>query len=406
MTCRKSFELDLAAFLARPGDAEWDEFRAHYPRCVDCAAEVAAWTALGARLGPEHPAPETLLRFADDPGSMAAEERDHAARHVARCPTCADELRALGGFAANATEDRRGFRRPARAPVGEIRRRSRLRTVGRALWNPALPYAALLALVLLPRLWPTIRERAPTRAPVESYRIQSETAALRERAPEGAPEQRAGRAPGEAPLDRLAPESPAQRRRAAPELRDENAAVNPRADAANAPEPLRLRPENADGAMARQRATAPASQAPELAAPPSEPLAKAKLAAPGSPSRDEAELAEVTPQPPAPARPAAPQAAAGLAAEGSAGSLDLRWTAATRELVVVLPERARRAGIVNVSIRDATGGRELKERIALAPSQSELRLDLPASWSTSARVVVELQAEGVGLIANGTVATR
>jgi hypothetical protein len=405
MTCRKSFELDLAAFLARPGDAEWDEFRAHYPRCVDCAAEIAAWTALGARLGarlgPEHPAPETLLRFADDPAAMAADEREHTARHVARCPACRDELRALGGFAANATEDRSGFRRPARAPAGEIRRRSRLRTVGRALWNPALPYAALLALVLLPRLWPTIRERAPTTAPVASFRVHSEAAApLVARAPGSAPKPRLEEVPRRALDDRRAAETAAQAERS----RDEEGRVHRKSAEANAPKHLPIPPNDAAPtvpAAARARGGSAADDARRVA---SYDRAEAETAATGPHSRDEADLAGATSQAPASARLAAP-GAAGLVAERSAAPLDLRWAVAGK-LVVVLPERARRAGVVDVHVRDATGNRELRERIALSPSQAELRLDLPSSWSASPTVVVELHAEGIGLVASGTVATR
>ena len=50
MSCRSSFEIELPEFLAEPGAAAFDEFRAHYPRCPECAAEVRAWTSLDAQL--------------------------------------------------------------------------------------------------------------------------------------------------------------------------------------------------------------------------------------------------------------------------------------------------------------------------------------------------------------------
>ena len=61
MTCGKAFEVDLAAFLLEPRSGEWDAFRAHYPSCPECAAEVAAWTTLGTQLGSSHPTPDALL---------------------------------------------------------------------------------------------------------------------------------------------------------------------------------------------------------------------------------------------------------------------------------------------------------------------------------------------------------
>ena len=46
MDCRRAFDVDLAAFLADARAPEWAEFRAHYPGCPACAAEVRAWTEL------------------------------------------------------------------------------------------------------------------------------------------------------------------------------------------------------------------------------------------------------------------------------------------------------------------------------------------------------------------------
>jgi len=145
MTCRRTLDLDLTAFLLEPRDAAWDEFRAHYPLCPACSAEVAAWTAVHASLGQQHPEPAALLRWSDDPASLDQATRAQIVRHLERCASCVDELRALGGFAASrvlAAEDSHGT----------ARRSAPLHAVRRVLWHPALAYAALVAVLLLPTL--------------------------------------------------------------------------------------------------------------------------------------------------------------------------------------------------------------------------------------------------------------
>src|SRR5579885_614228 len=97
MKCRRSLDLDLAAYLLDPRDPAWDEFRAHHPFCADCRSEVAAWTAVQQGLA-RHPEPALLLRFADDDATLDAAARAPLAEHVARCASCRDELRALAGF--------------------------------------------------------------------------------------------------------------------------------------------------------------------------------------------------------------------------------------------------------------------------------------------------------------------
>ncbi|MBM4247481.1 MAG: hypothetical protein FJ148_27450, partial [Deltaproteobacteria bacterium] len=99
MSCRRAFEVDVPAFVLDPRDPAWDGFRTHYPRCADCAAEVAAWTALQTTLAERHPEPEDLLRWNDAPEALAPDARTAIARHVERCASCRDELRALGAYA-------------------------------------------------------------------------------------------------------------------------------------------------------------------------------------------------------------------------------------------------------------------------------------------------------------------
>ncbi|MCW5893952.1 MAG: zf-HC2 domain-containing protein, partial [bacterium] len=99
MSCRRAFDIDLAAFLAAPRDAAWDAFRAHYPTCPACAAEVAAWTELGDRLGADaHPEPALLLRWAEARDELDPGTRRRLARHLDGCPGCSEELRALARF--------------------------------------------------------------------------------------------------------------------------------------------------------------------------------------------------------------------------------------------------------------------------------------------------------------------
>ncbi|MEW6270194.1 MAG: zf-HC2 domain-containing protein, partial [Thermodesulfobacteriota bacterium] len=176
MSCRRAFEIDLAAFLHEPRDARWDDFRAHYPRCAACAAEVAAWTALETMLAPPHPGEETLRCWARERDALDAATRASVERHLARCPSCTEELRVLERFAAGPKEGaghelrRHEARvRPAGRRVDHAATRGATATshaqgrprrgapgvLRRVLRHPALPWAALVVLLLLP----TFRER-------------------------------------------------------------------------------------------------------------------------------------------------------------------------------------------------------------------------------------------------------
>ena len=81
MSCRKSLEIEFTEFLADPRAAGFAEFRAHYPRCAECAAEVRAWTELHGRLSAAHSDPEQLARY--EALVEALRKRGHRAdRHV------------------------------------------------------------------------------------------------------------------------------------------------------------------------------------------------------------------------------------------------------------------------------------------------------------------------------------
>lgn len=79
MTCSRSQDLDLAAYLVNPTDSEWDDFRGHFPTCVDCSAAVESWTKLERALRAR--APETGEGPHPDPLSWR-----RSTRFRARCP--------------------------------------------------------------------------------------------------------------------------------------------------------------------------------------------------------------------------------------------------------------------------------------------------------------------------------
>ncbi|MGI9431982.1 MAG: FHA domain-containing protein [Myxococcota bacterium] len=130
MTCSRSQDLDLAAYLVDPADSEWDDFRAHYPTCSDCSLAVESWTKLERALrggapegaGGPHPEPALLEAFDSGPNALPAEQWQTIDVHLQGCHRCADELASLRSF------DLAGL--AASAPP---RRVEALRDLGRAL---------------------------------------------------------------------------------------------------------------------------------------------------------------------------------------------------------------------------------------------------------------------------------
>jgi hypothetical protein len=174
MTCRRAFDLDLVACLLDAARPEWSEFREHYPRCPECAAEVRTWTELQSTLAPPHPAPEDLIRFEARANDMDPEARKAVAAHIATCRSCRDELRALHAFDPRTVA-------AAGAPAAAAKRRwwSPVRLV----LHPAFAYGVALALafpLLAPQLRPLV-ERArqvvpsswPAQVPAPAARVAS-----------------------------------------------------------------------------------------------------------------------------------------------------------------------------------------------------------------------------------------
>lgn len=159
MICRETLTLDLAEFLARPTAPEFAAFRAHYPRCADCAAEVRAWTELHVSLsGATHPAPDVLLQY--ESGSLADADRHRVAQHLSGCAPCRDELRALAVFDHDAAP------LPARAAISAPRRWSF--QLPRLVLHPAVAYGFVLALLFYPALRSRLSETELTEAPARS----------------------------------------------------------------------------------------------------------------------------------------------------------------------------------------------------------------------------------------------
>ncbi len=176
MSCLKAFEIDLPGFLARPREDEFASFRDHYPRCSECSAEVRAWTELddrlrrpvgfgvgfavgfdtesGAAAVAQHPSAGILAGYEADPGALGATERRGLERHLTECPSCRDELRALGRFSPESLVPR-----PATAPRRPGSRLGPwLASLGRLAWHPAVAYAVLI-LLMLPIWGPTLSDR-------------------------------------------------------------------------------------------------------------------------------------------------------------------------------------------------------------------------------------------------------
>src|SRR5256712_9284480 len=151
MSCRRAFDLDLADFVTGSARPEWAEFRAHYARCAECSAEVRAWTELHLLLQPPaaHPAEELLFRFETERDRLPAAERRLVEEHLARCPSCKDELAALRRFDFASLEPRAAASPPA----------SFAALLRRLVLHPAFAYAIVLLL-----LYPALEGRLPSPA--------------------------------------------------------------------------------------------------------------------------------------------------------------------------------------------------------------------------------------------------
>lgn len=377
MICRRTQDVDLASFLAEPRADEFAEFRAHYPVCADCAAEVRAWTELHLQLrDPEaHPEPRLLLAWQDEPASLAPERRSALARHLEACASCRDELRALRAF------DPAAAAAAVAAPGDAVLERIGA-IVRRILWQPALAYALVL-LLLIPLVldrWGEVEEPAPlsTEAPVLESKLEArrdqprglQSIAAREAAPKPAREKKEVAPPAEhlpsapvPPAPVLAKSQPDDQ----PEQRQRLARRSASGFAAEEARPYA-------GALAG-RGPAEAQPEPEPAAEmESRALAFDDMAAAES-SRDIGRAAAL-----APAKP-------GLA-----------WTREGDSLAVEIPVPPLRAGEYEIEVRvlHSDGRRELVERLSAQAESETATLRIPAAWLGSGPAVhaVEVTVPG------------
>ncbi len=161
MSCRRSAEIDLAAFAADRHAPEWRGFRAHYPVCPDCSRAVAAWaqlhSVLEASVAEEsaHVAEDELLAVAADPVRLPEARRRAVEAHLAGCAPCRSELAVLRGFDFAALGAPAARRFAAEEPPGWI---DRLAAALIPLRRPAfaLAVAVLVAIpagIAMWRLW-------------------------------------------------------------------------------------------------------------------------------------------------------------------------------------------------------------------------------------------------------------
>lgn len=193
MRCRRAFAADLTAVVR--GEAADAAFAAHAAGCPDCDAEVRVWRELdgllraGAPAAPAttHPEPDVLVAFVDAPARLAADVRVDVDRHLGGCRACADEVRTLRRFDADALAGRSAI-----MPSDAVPRR---RGLARLVWHPAFAYA-LLALVLVPLAREQLRH-----VPPETRLVDARRAAPAAPAYAKAPASQPAPAPAAAPAD-------------------------------------------------------------------------------------------------------------------------------------------------------------------------------------------------------------
>ena len=323
MSCLRAFDVDLADFVASSARPEWAEFRAHYARCAECSAEVRAWTELHLLLQPPaaHPAEELLLRFETERDRQPAAERRAVEEHLARCPSCKDELAALRRFDF-ASLEARAAASPAVSFAAFLRR---------LVLHPAFAYAIVLLL-----LYPALEGRLPS--PARQAAREDRKAAIERLADESAPAEEVRRKPAE-------PAAPAS------VTRSQNGML---ARARKETEAPALRESGRAGG---ERDVASTTGADSLAQEKAERL-YGKLDAAAEPAGWKA-----------------------LALSGAGAPADVAARELGAGLVLTLPvPEAARSGTVEVRVLDAHGGREMRERFAGAAERVAMRL--PAVWLT------------------------
>lgn len=361
MSCHRAYQIDLPGFLEDASGPAFADFRAHYPGCDVCAAEVRAWTELDLQLrsaaagGAAHPGPEQLAAYARDAQALAPGERGGLDAHLARCRACRDELAALRAFLASGVPAASGA--ADTAAQGTAARW--LATLRGLLWQPAFAYA-LLAAVLVPALYRTLGPGGAADRDLAVV-LREEAVAREDRATVRAERPQPGTPPrpsGEAARDTAQAPPP-------------EPGAEPLAD-------LRLEQLRAHGYRVRESDAAVASDpAPEAAAKSQAPPL-GRQAAGRAPTAARSAVPVVTLRPDAVVevrRPSGPEA------------LRLR---------IPVGERAPGAR-VEVVVTNPSGARELRERHTLGDAARALEVVVPVAWLTRGshrvRVVWDGEAE-------------
>jgi hypothetical protein len=367
MSCRKAFDIDLAAFLSEAGGEEFAQFREHYPVCPDCSAEVRAWTDLHALLQAgsagtdgEHPEAEVLLRYEQGSPPLSAAETAQVENHLVRCNTCREELTALRrfDFSTLTTEAARPER--ARKRFAEL-----LTPLRGLLLHPVFAYALVLVL-----LYPTVT------AYLEGPGVPEPGLAVLSQSP--APQKRADAE--SAPLRQAAKDKAQLRRGMSP-----------------APGPAEGK---AVAELAKGRARMQAE--PPSAAPAEEPPVAGTFMYRAAPVLDEDDTVEALAGEVQAARPAT-QSSADLPEErairayemeavGEREGMRMERREAIAELQVYgtqaphwllrlpVPEEMRGATRFEVRIVHADGLREIRQRFVSAEAGDEVEIRLPVDW--------------------------
>ncbi len=359
MTCRRAFDADLLAVVrGEDGDAA---FRAHYPSCPECSAEVAVWGELDAMLRAgapavaSHPEPEALLAFSDAPSTLASDARTTIERHLAACRVCADEVAAMRGFDAGQLGVAATGAAPASVGAESRARESHASWFGRFVWHPAVAYA-LVALLLVPLVRDQLSRVAVDRTTLEARR----------EAPAPAPAPGAGLAA--APRQR-----PDARERDVEVLADADPAS--RAERPSAPAPMLAKRKVESEVAMREQADPGPERAPAAGAPVTGLAASAEGEAPL--------VVEI-----------GPRASAIVSAPALTRTVRLR----------VVPPADLGPGPVDATVRERDGQRELAMRVS--DRADAIAIEIPAGWLVAGAYVVTLAPANGGAAATFALTVR
>lgn len=174
LSCPRTRETDFAAFASDRSAPEWASLRSHYPRCPECAEEVARWSRLDVLLRSEgagmaaHPSEHQLLAYQAEPAALEPEARTALEAHLAACAPCRSELRVLAGFDFAALESGAASGARGAAEASEERRTGVLEGLGERIFGlasrPVWAVAVLLLVVIPVALfgWWIVRSADPT----------------------------------------------------------------------------------------------------------------------------------------------------------------------------------------------------------------------------------------------------